>query len=96
MLMKIASHVVVFAIGAGGGIWWGVHNPAQAQQISDSEQQTAMRVKAAVAQGKQQALQQVVNDQNSTPGASVNTDHVKQMLQGAQQEFNDAKSKIGN
>ncbi len=103
MLLKLASYAVVLAVGAGGGIYWGVNHPQQAQSIADLEKTNIEKIKAAAfAQGQQSALQQVVNDQTvetqqtTTPAKLSRLDKYKSMLKTAQDQFNDAKSKIGN
>jgi hypothetical protein len=100
-MFKIISHVALLAVGAGIGVWWGVHHPDEAATVSATEE---AKIQQAVAAAKQEVLQQVVNEQNSgatpdgkqpTPTAAQHLNKYQQMLQNAQQEFNDAKAKIG-
>ena len=37
-MIKLITHVLVFAVGAGAGVYWGVNHPSQAQHIADMEQ----------------------------------------------------------
>jgi CHASE3 domain sensor protein len=45
-MFKLITHVLVFAIGAGAGVYWGVNHPSQAQQVE-------MREQARIDQAKQ-------------------------------------------
>ncbi len=99
MLVKLITHSAVFLVGAGAGVYWGVHNPVQAANVSSIE---TAKIQAAVAQAKQQLLQQVVAEQNTTPGPSGQPDagtaaHLskyQQWLNTAQQDLNTAQSKL--
>jgi len=37
-MFKLIGHVVVFAIGLGVGVYWGVHNPTDAVRLANIEQ----------------------------------------------------------
>jgi hypothetical protein len=37
-MAKLITHLLVFAIGAGVGVYWGVHNPTDAVRLSNLEQ----------------------------------------------------------
>ena len=98
-MFKLIGHAVVFVVGAGVGVYWGVHHPVQAANLSDIE---STKIQAAVAQAKQTLLQQVVAEQNSTPaapgqpdaGTAAHLSKYQQWLNTAQQEFNAAQSKL--
>jgi hypothetical protein len=93
MVVKLITHSVVFLAGAGVGVYWGVHNPTAAANLSDLE---SAKVQQAVAQAKQDVLSQVAADQNSA-GSSIPDSHkakVQQLLQSAQQELSNAKAKV--
>ena len=47
-MLKLIGHVVVFALGCGVGIWYGVHHQAQAQNIVAHEQVVAAQAKIAL------------------------------------------------
>jgi hypothetical protein len=55
-MFKVVTHVLVFAIGAGVGVYWGVHNPTEAQKAADFEQ---ARIEQAKQLGK--ATKQTIN-----------------------------------
>jgi hypothetical protein len=98
-MFKLIGHVVIFFIGAGVGVYWGVHHPTQAANLADTE---TARIQQAVAAAKQQVLQQVVTEQStanpdaSKPGtpAANHLSKYQQMLQNAQSEFNSASLKL--
>jgi hypothetical protein len=46
--MKLATHILVFILGCGIGIWYGVHHPSQAQNIAAHEQKLAAQAKIAM------------------------------------------------
>ncbi len=96
MLMKIATHVVVFGLGAAGGIYWGVNHPQQAQVIHDTEQQDAAKVKAAIVQTQQQVLQKTGTDQSATNLGTAVNNTVDKAIQTGKQDLDAAKAKIGN
>ncbi len=56
-MFKLITHVLVFALGAGAGVYWGVNHPSQAQQIE-------MREQARIDQAKQ-AISNVANAPSS-------------------------------
>lgn len=90
-MIKLAIHLVVFAIGAGVGVWWGVNHPQQAQNIAAMEQ-------TYIAQGKQQALQEVQQAQAAAPASAPASpsvmDLVQKRLQQANDEYNTAKKQL--
>jgi flagellar basal body-associated protein FliL len=94
-VIKLVVHLVVFAIGAGVGVWWGVNHPQQAQNIAAVEQ---AKMNQYIAMGKQQALQDVQQAQAAAPAnapASPNVmDIVQKKLQQANDDFNTAKKQI--
>jgi uncharacterized membrane protein len=93
MVVKLITHSVVFLAGAGAGIYWGVHNPTAAANLSDVG---SAKIQQAVAQAKKDVLSEVAADQNSA-GSSISDSHkakVQQMLQSAQQDLNAAKAKV--
>ncbi len=99
-MFKLIGHAIFFALGAGAGIYWGVHHPTQAADLANDE---SVKIQQAVAAAKQQVLQQVVAEQNTpAPGGSppgtpaAATSHLnkyQEMLNKAQAEFNAATAK---
>jgi hypothetical protein len=55
--MKLLFHAVVFALGAGLGIWWGVNHPTQASIIASREDVAINKIKAGVAKATAVAVQ---------------------------------------
>jgi hypothetical protein len=51
-MFKLLTHVLIFLVGAGAGVWWGVNHPSDAARIADTEQ---LRVEQAAAAAKQLA-----------------------------------------
>ncbi len=58
--MKLLVHLIVFALGAGAGIYYGVKHPESAQQIASSEEIEAAKLKA-VAQAKLDTITAIKN-----------------------------------
>jgi hypothetical protein len=93
-MIKLITHAAVFLIGAGAGVYWGVHNPTTAANLSEIE---SAKVHQAVAQAKQDVLQKVVADQSAPTNAGKPTPHLgeyQQMLQSSQQDLSAAKAKL--
>lgn len=94
-MFKLIGHLVVFVVGAGVGVWWGVHHPEQAQNLAAVEQ---AKIEQAIAQGKQQALQAVQTDMNNNPSAvpanPAALSHLQQMMQQAKNDITNAQTKI--
>jgi hypothetical protein len=95
-MFKLISHLLVFVAGAAVGVYWGVHNPTAAANISDAEQ---ARINQAVALAKQNVLQKVVADQSATPpaGQPAMASHLsqyQQMLDQTNKEYEAAKAKL--
>jgi hypothetical protein len=83
--MRFLLDLVIFAVGAGLGIWWGVSHPAEAQNVAAREQ-------AAVAQAKIEVLEKFMGTtQPDQRGAEF-----QQMLDQEKQKLQDAKSKLDN
>jgi hypothetical protein len=96
IMLKLIGHAVVFVIGAGSGVYWGVHHPVAAANISDTE---SAQIQQAVAAAKAELLQQMVADQTAAPDqpASVQAQHLskyQQLLQTARQDLNAATAKL--
>jgi hypothetical protein len=81
--MKLILHLIVFAAGAGLGVWWGVNHPSEAQNV-------AAREEAAAAQAKIEVITHFMSSDDK------NSAEYKQMLQDEQQKLQDAKAKLGN
>jgi cytoskeletal protein RodZ len=66
-MFKLIGHLVVFVIGAGAGIWWGVYHPTEAQELTATEH---AKIESAVAIAKRDLLQKVVAEQSADAPAS--------------------------
>jgi len=42
--MRLIADVVIFLVGAGLGVWWGVYHPVQAARVANVEQQTEQKI----------------------------------------------------
>jgi uncharacterized membrane protein len=90
--MKLVLHLIVFLAGAGVGIWWGVHHPAQAQNVSTTEEEQAAKIQAAVSQEKITLLQKFLGNSNPDQNAA----DFKQMLSDEKQKLQNATAKLGS
>jgi hypothetical protein len=84
--MKLISHLLILAVGAGLGIWWGVNHPTEAQNLAAREQ-------AAVSQAKIDLIQKFMG--HGSPD-DKNSAEYQQMLKDEQQKLQDAKAKLGS
>jgi len=57
--MKLISHIIIFALGAGLGILWSVKHPAAAQNVD-------LQVKAEVSKAKIELLNRIAAENPST------------------------------
>jgi hypothetical protein len=98
--MKILIYLVVFALGAGTGIWWSVNHPDAAVDIAAREQQQAAKLQAAVAQAKIELLQKFLASSDSSavadPNASSNDAGYHRMLSDEQQKLSEAKKRLAS
>jgi hypothetical protein len=96
MLVKLVTHVVALGVGGALGVYWGVNHP----QAAGSVDAKAAEIKAAIAQGKQEALQKVVDERkaDADKGAppTSHLDEYNKMLDDAKQDYNAAKSAVSN
>jgi hypothetical protein len=79
--MKLISHLILFALGAGAGVYWGVNHP-------DLAAREHLKIQAAVSQAKIELLQRF-----STGDASAN---YQKMLEDEKQKLSQANQQIGN
>jgi hypothetical protein len=91
--MKLILHLIVFAVGAGVGIWWGANHPTEAQNISAQEEVQTAKIQAAVSQEKIDLMNRLLG--HDAVKASDTTEF-KQMLSDEKQKLQDAKSKLAN
>jgi hypothetical protein len=47
-MIRLVTHLAVFTIGAGVGIYWGVNHPDQAADIAQREQIAATKAKIEI------------------------------------------------
>ncbi len=76
-MFKIISHLVILAIGASLGVWWGVYHPVAANNLVQQEQQR-------IAQAKVELLQKLRGDpspQNIQQNLDAETQHLQQVQQ---------------
>jgi hypothetical protein len=91
--MKLLFHLIVFAAGAGVGIWWGVNHPMEAQNISAQEEIQSAKIQAAVSQEKIDLMNRLLGHDAVKP---ADTAAFKQMLSDEKQKLQDAKAKLAN
>jgi hypothetical protein len=76
-MIKMISHLIMLAVGASLGVWWGVYHPVAANNLVAQEE-------AHIAQAKVQLLQKL-NGNPSPENIKQNLDSEKQHLQQVQQ-----------
>ena len=54
--MKLLIHLLIFALGIGLGIWWGVNHPTQAATVAARENVAISKIKTEVAKANQKFL----------------------------------------
>ena len=81
--MKLISHLVIFVVGAGVGMAWGVHHPQAAQNLD-------LRIQKEVAQTKVDLLHRFASDD---PNAAAK---YQQEAKDAQQKLDDANKQLAN
>lgn len=81
--MKFLSHVLIFLVGAGVGVWWGVSHPAAAQDVTARERAAAVQAKI-----------DVLTELQKHP--STSSDTVQKMLDAEKQKQQTAQSQTGN
>jgi hypothetical protein len=96
-MLKLIGYLVVFVIGAGAGVWWGVGHPSAAADLANTEQ---LKISEAVALARQNLLQQFVGDQQTaTTQPETVPSHLskwKDLLDKASQDVKDASHKAMN
>jgi hypothetical protein len=76
-MFKLISHVVVLAVGASLGMWWGVYHPVAAANLVQQEQ-------AKIAQAKVEILQKIKGNptpENIDQNLNAETQHLQQVQQ---------------
>ena len=63
--MKMIFLIVGLALGFGGGVYWGVHHPAQASQLSAEEERQFIQLQIKTTQAIKQKLDQLASRQAS-------------------------------
>lgn len=76
--MKILFLIVGLAIGFGGGVYWGVHNPAKAAQIAEREEEEVLKLKVQAMEKIKQTLDRIIAEQKDgdTTGTAPRTGFV--------------------
>lgn len=65
--MKLIFLLFGLAVGFGGGVWWGVHHPTQAAQISDQEERKFLEYQVKITETIKQKLDQLASRQQQQP-----------------------------
>jgi hypothetical protein len=81
--MKFIFHVLIFAVGAGAGVWWGVNHPRAAQNLD-------AQIQAEVSKAKIAVYNDVLKD---NPGNSA---AYQQKIQDEQKNLNAANQQLQN
>jgi len=81
--MKFILHIVIFAVGAGAGVVWGVHHPQAAQNVD-------LRIQKEVSQAKVELLNKFISE-NPKSAASY-----QQMATDAQKKLDDANQQLNS
>jgi hypothetical protein len=82
-MIKLITHLLIFVIGAGVGMAWGVHHPQEAQNLD-------LRIQKEVAQAKVDLLHRFMTD---NPKAAST---YQQEADDAQKKLDDANQQLGN
>jgi hypothetical protein len=82
--MKLVTHLVVFALGIGAGIYWGVQHPTAAADLAGREQ---LKIQAAVSAAKIDLLQRFNSGDSSA--------NFKKMLEEEKAKLLEANQQIG-
>lgn len=62
--------LVGLAVGFGGGVWWGVRNPEQAQGLAAEEERRVLEAKKQVAEAFKKKLDEIINSSRQRPTAT--------------------------
>jgi hypothetical protein len=76
-MLKLISHVLVLAVGASLGVWWGVYHPVAAADLVQREQ-------ADIAKAKVELLQKIKGNpstENIDQNLNAETQHLHQVQQ---------------
>ena len=72
-MFKLIILLLGLGIGFGGGVYWGVHHPDQAQQLSATEEQKFLEYEAQITKATKDKLDQLAAKQrtgSALPGSS--------------------------
>ena len=67
-MLKLIVFFVGVAVGLSGGIYWSVHNPAQANTVAAAEERKFIEVQLQASQAIKQKLDQMASRQQQSPG----------------------------
>jgi len=62
--MKILFLIIGLGVGFGGGVFWGVHHPAQASQIATDEERRFLEMQVKVTEAIKSKLDQLASRQS--------------------------------
>ena len=85
--MKLITHLIVFALGCGIGIWYGVNRPSQAQNIAAQEQK-------AVAEAKIKVIEELHPELTGGGPVPPGDEKYEAALQKSQQELDAANKQL--
>ena len=60
-MIKMIFLLVGLAVGFGGGVYWGVHHPVEAQKLAAEEERRVMEAKIAATKALKEKLDQIIN-----------------------------------
>ena len=67
-MLKMIFLLVGLAVGFGGGVYWGVHHPVEAQKLAAEEERRVMEAKVAATRALKEKLDQIINRPTATAG----------------------------
>ena len=89
--MKLILLIVGLAVGFGGGVYWGVHHPQQAQTLSDSEQQQFLQAQLKIPEAVKSKLDTMATKSTSS-GNSIGSGFVSGGPSVPAPDLNDLRS----
>lgn len=69
--MKLILMLIALAIGFGGGVYWGVHHPVEAQKFAAEEERRFLEAQMSLTKATKEKLDQLIAAKTrSTPAGS--------------------------
>ena len=63
-MLKLLFLIVGLAVGFGGGVYWGVHHPEQASQLSQEEERRFLELQIKTTEAVKNKLDQIASKQS--------------------------------